>query len=160
MDNREAKSKAEAAVAYTTTYEEAVSRLKETYKVNRDLHSHHMAELYQTDHIRDERRDLERILDRLERSIRGLKLANGYTADQMLTTHIEGLLSSTLRTQWKKSSFDQSDTPTVDVLISFLKKQLKSSSALSLIKRDSDSKPYKKDREPPHRQKPTPRSPG
>lgn len=66
QDSPEAKAKAEAAVAYTETFDEAAARMRENYELNRELHAHHLSEMLIGDHFKDARQDLERLLDRIE----------------------------------------------------------------------------------------------
>lgn len=160
MASPEAKTKAEAAVDYTETYEEAAKRLRENYELNRDLHSHHLSELLQVDHFRHDRRDLERLLDWMERNTRGLKMANGYTADQVFCMHFEGQMAPSLRTQWKIASSDSTDPPLLSEMMTFLKKQLRASSAPLLAKKDKEPTAVKKNRDHAHRVKPSSQSSG
>lgn len=49
MGSPEAREKAEAAIAYTSSYAEVSARLRENYELNRELHTHHLAELLLSD---------------------------------------------------------------------------------------------------------------
>ena len=52
----EVKNHAETAVAYTSTHEGAVARLKEKYELNRVVvYSHHLSDVLQQDIIKDDK---------------------------------------------------------------------------------------------------------
>lgn len=111
MGTPEAVAQAKAAVAYTSSYKDATKRLRQHYERNRTLHRYHLKEVSQTDLIRNERPDLERLLDRLEKHSRGIKQACAYTADQMLTVFGERVMSPVLLNEWMKSSDEYDDAP-------------------------------------------------
>lgn len=96
MGTPESKLHAEDAVAYTESYDEAVKRLKDIYELNRVLQAHHLADLFRSDLFKDDKRDMTRMMGRLEKNIRGIKLAKGYSLDQAIATYYEGLMSPTL----------------------------------------------------------------
>lgn len=85
----EARVNAKATISYTETYEDAVKLLKESYELNRVVYSHHLEDVFQSDYFKDERKDFERMRDRIKKNVKGLKLSQGYTAEQLLTAHFE-----------------------------------------------------------------------
>lgn len=72
-------------------------------------------------------------------------MACGYTVDQVVATHSESQMSPSLCTQWRKSSSELTDPPTLSVLIEFLKKQLRASSDPSVVKHGKEPQPAKKE---------------
>lgn len=138
MGTPEAKEKAKAATTYTSTYAAAVDKLKESYELNRVLLAHHLADYLQPEQFRDEKRDLVTFLERIEKNLRGIKLAKGFTAEQLMTTHAEALMSPALTKEWRKSSCDHDVTPPIDLLLEFLRRQIKASPDVPLNKRDKD----------------------
>lgn len=151
MGSPEAKDRAEAAIAYTSSYAEATAKLRKNYEQNRVLHAHHVAEMIQTDYFKDEHRDLERLLDRIERNTRGLTLANGCTFEQVLSTYYERQMSPGLNTLWMRSTSELTDPPTLAVLTKFVETQLRQSANSSTIKLEKEPAPTKREKRSPSR---------
>lgn len=123
MSTPEAQAKAQDAFDFTTSYEEAVARLKETYERKRVVHAAHLKELMQLDHFANRRSDIVRALERLERNIRGLTKVGGYSASQIVTGTYEAMMDPTLLTHWRRFTSKSTSPPSEDMLKAFLKEQ-------------------------------------
>ena len=126
MADDKARQHAEAAIAHTTTYEEAVKILKRHYEDNRLLFCHHYNELHQPDIFKDTVEDLDRLEDRLNAGVRGLESSNGYPASQLLVAALERMMSPGLSRQWKQYSHELQDPPPAEKLLAFVEWQMKS----------------------------------
>lgn len=121
MGTPEAQAKAQDAFDFTTTYEEAVARLKETYERKKVVHAAHLKELMQPDLFTNRRSDLVRALDRMERNVRGLTRVGGYTASQMTAGTYEAMMDPTLLAHWRRFTSKSPLIPTDETLKAFLK---------------------------------------
>lgn len=148
MSNPECKAKAESAFAYTKTYDDAVVRLRQAYERNRVLHAHYVTNAIKPARFRNEKEDLEKLADRIERNLTGIELAKGLTALQVFATIFESFMEPCLVSEWRKYSEDQSDPPTTDDMVTFLWKQIRSAPDTPLDRRHretpSKSRPHTK----------------
>ena len=124
MSTAEAKEQAKSAVAYTSNYMEATERLRGIYERNRVVSGNHFKALFATDTYDNSRKDLQRMKDKIEKHIRGLKQAEGYSADQMVVMHQEQCMSSKLVTAWRHHTYKETNSPNVPNLLQFLDRQL------------------------------------
>ena len=81
MSTAEAKEPAKSAVAYTSNYMEATERLRGIYERNRVVSGSHFKALFATDTYDNSRKNLQRMKDKVEKHIRGLKQAEGCRSD-------------------------------------------------------------------------------
>ena len=124
MSTAEAKEQAKSAVAYTSNYMEATERLRGIYERNRVVSGNHFKALFATDTYDNSRKDLQRMKDKVEKHIRGLKQPEGYSADQMVVMHQEQCMSSKLVTAWRHHTYKETNSPNVPV--SYLLSQMRS----------------------------------
>ena len=110
MITAEAKKQAKSAVAYTSNYMEATERLRGIYERNRVVSGNHFKALFATDTYDNSRKDLQRMKDKVEKHIRGLKQAEGYSADQMVVMHQEQCMSSKLVTAWRHHTYKETNS--------------------------------------------------
>ena len=69
MSTAEAKEQAKSAVAYTSNYMEATERLRGIYECNRVVSGNHFKVLFTTDTYDNNRKDLQRMKDKVEKHI-------------------------------------------------------------------------------------------
>ena len=83
MADTKARQRAEAALAHTSSYDEAMDSLRKHYEDNQLMFRYHYNELHQADSIKDSVKELDRLEHRLKSSIRGLEASHGFTASQV-----------------------------------------------------------------------------
>ena len=81
MVELKARERAEAALAHTRSYDEAIVSLRDYYENNRLLFSHHFDVLTQTEVFKDTVEDLDNLEDKCKASVQGLQSAQGYSTD-------------------------------------------------------------------------------
>lgn len=144
MGTPESQKKAKSAVACSDTFEQVVAKMKATYENNKVLHMHHLEDMLQPDVFKDEKHDYERMKERILQNVRGMKLAKGYTADQVFCAHFQRHMSPTAVRRWKDWTAEQSDPPSVDELLKFLERQIQSTTDAPLVKRHKEAPPRPK----------------
>lgn len=142
MGTPECKTKAEAAFSYTHNYDDAIVRLRMEYERNRVLQAHYVANAIEPERFRNKKPDLERLVDRMERNLTGMEIANGYTATQVFATIFESFMEPCLITEWRKHTQDQTDPPSTDDMLVFLRKQIRSAPDVPLGQHDRET-PHK-----------------
>lgn len=137
------KQQAEAAFAYTKTYDEAVARLRQHYEQNRVLLTHYVKNALTPARFRNRRKDIDRMADMLERNLTGMQKANGYTASQVFAVVFEGYMEPCLNSEWRKRTEDLSEPPMAEEMVEFLRKQSRAvpDDSVSHPERDSYARP-------------------
>lgn len=123
MGTPECKRQAEAAFAYTKSYDEAVARLRKHYEQNRVLLTHYIKRVLTPARFQNKKRDIDRMADMMERNLTGMQKANGYTASQVFAVVFEGYMEPCLDAEWRKRTEDHTEPPTAEEMIEFLWKQ-------------------------------------
>ena len=143
MADIKARQRAEAALAHTDTFDKAVLALKRHYEDDRLLFIHHFDELTQQDTVKETVEDIDRLEDRLRSSIRGMSMANGYSADQMVVAIAEKTLTPGTVKQWKQYIYEETVPPSTELFFSFLDRQRKSApdGRLSQLKQSKSKGP-------------------
>ena len=122
MADTKARQRAEAAIAHTTTYNDAVTALKKYYEDNRLLFGHHYDELHQVDNFKDTVEDLDRLETRINASVRGIEASNGYSVSQYTVAALERMMSPGLSRQWKQYTHELQDPPPIGQLLAFIER--------------------------------------
>ena len=91
--------------------------LKRHYEDDRLLFIHHFDELTQQDTVKETVEDIDRLEDRLRSSIRGMSMANGYSADQMVVAIAEKTLTPGTVKQWKQYIYEETVPPSTELWI-------------------------------------------
>ena len=126
MAGIKARQRAEAALAHTDTFDKAVLALKRHYEDDSLLFIHHFDELTQQDIIKETVEDIDRLEDWLRSSIRGMSMANGYSADQKVVAIAEKTLTPGTVKQLKQYIYEETVPPSTELFFSFLDRQRKS----------------------------------
>ena len=113
MNTPEAMHLAKSAVAYTSNYNEATERLRGIYERYRVVSSNHFKALFTTNTYNNSHNDLKRMKDKVEKHIRGMNQAEGYSADQMEVMHQELCMASKLVTAWRQHTYKETNYPNV-----------------------------------------------
>lgn len=154
METPEAKEKARIAADTSSTFEEVIDRMRESYDVHRDLHRYYLKDLLQPDRYSKNRHDVERVIRRLEKNLKGLGEVNGLSDSQIITSYLEGYMGPYLLAEWKRSSAEAQDTPPATKLLEFLKEFLKRTSTSITIGGEVDLLQRKKTRDVPLKTRP------
>lgn len=127
METPEAKERAQQVLACTVTYEEAVAKMRYTYEDNIELHRHHVSQIFQAKPYQNTKASLSALLGMLEENTAGIKATNGYTAEQIVTSHLFSLLPPIMQSKWKERVGKSSHPPTQIQFESFLRDMIHAS---------------------------------
>lgn len=118
---RECREKAEAAFAFTPTYDEAVKRLRAQYERPRELLRHYIQECLSVGWYTNRKSDIPELADVIERCVSGMKKIESFTASQFVATLFVRSMEPDLLAHWGKSTEKQVKPPRVEELIDFLR---------------------------------------
>ena len=131
---------AQAALANTSTFKEAVDSLRQYNEDNRLLFSHHFDVFHQPEVFKDSVEDLDHLEAKCKAAFRGFQSSQGYTAEQLMAATLEIMMAPSLQKQWGQYTCEESEPPTLKILLNFVDRQRKS----ALDERLSTPKPEKR----------------
>lgn len=127
MDSPEAKARAQQVLACTASYEDAVAKMRYTYEDNIELHRHHVSQIFQATPYQNTKASLSSLLGLLEENTAGMRATNGYTAEQIVASHVFSLLPLVMQSKWKERVGKSPRPPTQTQLEDFLKDMIHAS---------------------------------
>ena len=124
MESEEAKTLATQAAGDEMNFDHVVDILCERYERKRVLFAQYLQSMVTKCKTGYNHHDFSALSSQIKADHRGLELCSAYTADQIQAGLIESTFDDDVKAKWMTYTEDTKDPPTMELVLSFLEKQL------------------------------------